>query len=475
MLHFPFRFTQIHNLNKKRILYFIIAILIIIIILICLICQFHKSKITKFKEIGLAPKTDSVISVLMYYHSTDYFIYQGHVLGFQIDLLNEFANYIHKPLKIIVEQDFENYKQHLLKKDINIYTFDCSNNLFFSTLCDTTIAIYKTKPVLVSKSTNIIDTLNKNTSANKPQKIIHIPVYFSEKINKNILDTNYNWSFFYHIDKTTEDLLELLNQDSIEYLISSETVINANKNYYKNLQSQIIGESYPRFWIIPKGQDKLIDTVNQWLVNFKKTKKFQTIYNRYFTNIAPKMLKQKYHKIKNGKLTPYDNIIKHAAKQEGVDWRLIASIMFQETKFQTDLIGKGGTFGLMQMSPETGRLYGISSQSDEKSQIIAAIKHYKDLLNRYPNVTDSTERNCFALAAYNAGIGHISDARALALKYGKDPNSWTDVMTFLNLKHKSEYYNQDVVKCGYFRATHTLNYIQEVLARYEQYKQIYSI
>jgi len=41
-------------------------------------------------------------------------------------------------------------------------------------------------------------------------------------------------------------------------------------------------------------------------------------------------------------------------------------------------------------------------------------------------ISDKQERLNFILASYNAGLGHIYDAMALAKKYGKNNLVWKD-------------------------------------------------
>ena len=74
------------------------------------------------------------------------------------------------------------------------------------------------------------------------------------------------------------------------------------------------------------------------------------------------------------------------------------------------------------------------------------------------------------LASYNAGIGHILDAIALARKYGKNPQLWNgNVAESLLLKSNPIYYNDSICKSGYFRGRQTVSYVANVNHYYSIY------
>ena len=73
---------------------------------------------------------------------------------------------------------------------------------------------------------------------------------------------------------------------------------------------------------------------------------------------------------------------------------------------------------------------------------------------------------------YNAGLGHIYDAMALAEKYGKNKLVWKDnVENFILLKSNEEYFTDPVCKNGYFRGIETYNFVRDIVSRYESYKK----
>ena len=123
------------------------------------------------------------------------------------------------------------------------------------------------------------------------------------------------------------------------------------------------------------------------------------------------------------------------------------------------------------MMPGTGAKYGLDSATifQPDAAIAASVQYIKSLNLIYRAIEDPEERIKFILASYNAGPAHIIDARALATKYGENPNLWSIVEKYLLLKNKPEYYNDEVCKFGYFRGKHTVRYVGDVFDTYNKY------
>jgi len=124
--------------------------------------------------------------------------------------------------------------------------------------------------------------------------------------------------------------------------------------------------------------------------------------------------------------------------------------------------------------PATGRNLGIDITSTPGNNIKAGILYIEMLQKIFETkIPDEQERNRFILGAYNAGPGHILDAMKLAEKNGMDPRIWNDnVAVWLMKKSDPKYYNDTVVKNGYFRGRESISFVDEILERYEHYRNI---
>lgn len=175
-----------------------------------------------------------------------------------------------------------------------------------------------------------------------------------------------------------------------------------------------------------------------------------------------------------GQISLYDDIFKKYALQCRWDWRLIAAQAYQESAFDPEAVSFMGAMGLMQLMPATAKRVGVSEADvfDPEKNVQGAVKLINQLNTQYAFITDTDERLNFILAAYNAGSGHVDDARSLAEKYGKNPNVWLgNVDAFVLRMSQPDCYNQPEVKHGYFRGSETYDYVNGIRARWNKYKK----
>jgi membrane-bound lytic murein transglycosylase F len=177
---------------------------------------------------------------------------------------------------------------------------------------------------------------------------------------------------------------------------------------------------------------------------------------------------------RRGGLSPFDDIMKAEAEKHHFDWRLLAAIIYHESKFNPNARAFGGAYGLMQFMPGTGPKYGVYPGSTPEVQIRGGMKYLTKIRTMWSSISDPVERDKFILASYNAGSGHIKDAQRLAGKRGLNPKVWEDNVEkmVMNLG-KHEYYSDPVVQSGALRGTITYKYVRGIMARYENYKTMF--
>ncbi len=273
-----------------------------------------------------------------------------------------------------------------------------------------------------------------------------------------------------------EQLITAVAEGELEFTVSDEHIAKVNQKYYPNLDVNT-ALSFPQHvaWAVQKGSDSLRLEINDWIRDYKKSVASRYTYNKYFNNPRSVNIAQsEYHSIGGGKISQYDDIIREFSGIYGLDWRLVASLIYQESRFHTDVTSWVGAFGLMQLMPATAEVYGVDTTSPPADQIRAGIQFLQWLDSQLPpGIEDPEERTKFVLAAYNVGIAHVYDARRLAEKHGKDPNKWTDNVDYFILnKSDPAYYRDSVVKYGYARGEETYYFVEEIFERYEHYKKV---
>ena len=198
------------------------------------------------------------------------------------------------------------------------------------------------------------------------------------------------------------------------------------------------------------------------------------IYNKYFKNKRDfkKRTKSEFYSINSNKISVYDALIKKETEKLDWDWRLLASLIYQESGFDPKAKSWTGARGLMQVMPATAKELGIKNSTDPEQNITGGTQYLKNLWNKFEEATDSIQRQKLTIASYNCGYYHVLDAQKLASKRGLDKNKWDDNVAnvILDLSHK-KHFSDPVVKYGYVRGTEPYNYVEQIYDRYQHYRE----
>lgn len=422
------------------------------------------------------------------YGSVSYLIYRGETIGYQYEILKEIAGHLDVELEMVVEKDIELAMKKLNNGDIDIIAMGLTVTSARRQLFEFTEPIMTTRQVLIQRKPDnfqqmsTADEIESHLLRNQIElagKTIYVQkgTIFSKRLAtlaNEIGDTIY----VLEEDKDVEELIAAVANGEIDYTVADRYIALVNARYYNNIDI-LTPISFPQriAWIAKKGQTGIIDTINSWFDDFNKSLLSRLLYNKYFENLrSGRISRSQYSSFSGGKLSAYDEDIKSASKILGWDWRLLASMIYQESEFKPHVRSWVGAYGLMQMMPNTFEKYGLDTTASPEQQIVAGAKYLKHLEGQLPDeITDSLERDKFTLAAYNCGLGHVLDARRLTKKYGKNPNVWTDNVDFyiLNLSDKF-YYHDTAVYYGYIRGEETYKFVNDIFQRYEDYKNLIS-
>jgi soluble lytic murein transglycosylase-like protein len=90
-----------------------------------------------------------------------------------------------------------------------------------------------------------------------------------------------------------------------------------------------------------------------------------------------------------------------AAREHGVDPRLLAAIARRESAWNPAAVSKVGASGVMQLMPATAKFLGVTNVFDPRENIFGGARYLRTLLATFHGDLDLT------LAAYNAGPGAV--------------------------------------------------------------------
>lgn len=479
------------------------------------------------REVTRAHLEKAQIHVALESNSTDYFLYCGQPMGYHLELLQNFADHIGCQLKIVHGNSLTEQLELLKTGKIDII----ASNLNISPLRERFIQfshpLYYTRQVLVQLKPDYLSDTSVYIShiGQLQDKEIHIRrnTVFETTIKKINLDLpRKSRIHLVRSSETEEELLLQVSRGEIPYTIASESKACRFAQTHPQIDCHLsLSEPEPIGWAMRLYDDSLHTLVNQWIDSISRTRDFKYLYHKYYelpfhkTVLSVESGFRKMDSVSDNRkreqwemlvreglveasdtsyidrtsrrnkterktrmtrlaISPFDPLLKKYSREIQWDWRLLASLIYQESQFQSHLVSKQGAIGLMQMMPSTARTYHITVNSSEEKQIKAGVAYIQSLYQSLEkNISDSiapSEMVYFVLASYNTGPGHVLDARRLALKYGADPNVWYgNVETYMKLKSDPRYYRDPVCRNGYARGKETVDFVNKIDRRYMHY------
>jgi membrane-bound lytic murein transglycosylase F len=403
--------------------------------------------------------------------STSYYIYRGRRMGYEFEMLKTLASSLDVRLHLIVKSDIEEafYLLNTGKADIIAMNLAVSEDRkkfasFTSPIGSMgTVLVQKNGPLKVSDPKDLND------------KVIHIQkdaIFKSQLcslqndlgIRLSVLEEKGNSDFF----------VSKVNSGEIEYTVVDKVAAMVNASYYNDIDIELeISPKTEVAWAVRKNAPLLQSEINQWIINKTKSGYIRTLYAKYFQNSRNNHYRSNssFSSLGGNKISQYDDLIKKGAENLGWDWRMLASLVYKESGFDTTATSYAGATGLLQLMPVTLERFGVTNPNDPVQSLMGGVNYLKYLDKFWKErVPESNERIKFILSSYNIGHGHVLDAWNLALKYGGNTQSWENVSHYLTLKSDPKYYRDPIVKSGYAKGHLAVSYVEDVLTLYDSYR-----
>ncbi len=423
------------------------------------------------------------------YGATSYFIYKGRPMGFEYELLERLARHLNVDLEILILHDMDRMFEILDSGEADIIGLGLTVTKARAEKISFTTHHVEIRQVLVQRKPanwhqlklHVIDDTLVRSPVQLLGKQVHVwggSSYharlenLAEELGGDIDIVDVPGSL------STEDLIGMVADGDIDYTVADENIALIAQAHHSNIDVRTAVSLPQRIaWAVRQRSPQLLSAVNLWMEEEKKREDFNVIYNKYYRNRSAYRARAEspYYSVAGDKISPWDDLIQARADDIGWDWRLLTSLVYQESRFDPNEQSWAGAVGLMQLLPETAARFGIHNLYDPESNIEAGTRYIAWLEEIWGElIPESGERVKFILASYNAGTGHVLDARRLALKYGHDPSLWDGhTAKFLLRKSQRKYFIDPAVQHGYCRGQEPYDYVVEVLERYEHYKRLW--
>lgn len=270
-------------------------------------------------------------------------------------------------------------------------------------------------------------------------------------------------------DVETPEILRMLDAGEVEIAIVNSTEYAVNSALFPQVQEAFpLMEELGISWILPPDEDdSLLSVVNAFLRQAREDGTLLTLQERYYGHVdqLDYVGARTFMRHIRERLPQYEPTFRAAAERQGLDWRLLAAIGYQESHWRPYATSPTGVRGLMMLTEATARDMGVTNRLNPVESIQGGAAYFRKIHDRLPATIVEPHRTWFALAAYNVGYGHLEDARVLTDRHGLDPNVWEDVRQHLPLLQLKKWYTQ--TRYGYARGWEPVHYVQNVRRYYE--------
>lgn len=446
--------------------------------------------------------TDTLGAVVTF-NETSYFVYRGTPMGLEYDLLRMFAEERDLALRVRVVRE-PGQILHALNEGVG----DIAAGRIIPAERDVrhvaySAELYTTRPTVVQRAEptdevdfpeavdTILEPRREPIAPESPQAIrarlitepgelggeeVHVPTrtFYQDRLVE-LSDSVTGEIHVVEVDTVSyERLLRQLARGEILLTVAPENLAELKQSYYTNLEVMpVIGPRHPVVFGVRQNSPELLAALNAFIAEKHADGTVDALLRRYFADRQGfrARVESEYLTSETGRLSEYDDLFRQHAPSIDWDWRLLAALAYQESRFDPRARSWAGAQGLLQIMPATARDMNVSNPWDPEQNVAGGVRYLDWVTDRWREIIpDDDERRRFVLASYNVGFGHVGDARRLAEKNGGDPDRWDDVAYWLLQKSRPDVFRDPVVRFGYARGLEPVAYVALILERYEHYR-----
>ncbi|WP_168014723.1 membrane-bound lytic murein transglycosylase MltF [Halomonas salinarum] len=263
--------------------------------------------------------------------------------------------------------------------------------------------------------------------------------------------------------RTTEVLLEAVANQTLDCTVADSNIVKVVRRHFPHLEVAMnLTAGSNLGWYLANGQQALADQAQGWMASEEGVATIEAVHERYYAYIGEfdfVDLRALNRRI-DDRLPNYLDLFLEAENNTGMPADLLAALAYQESHWDPEAVSPTGVRGIMMLTRNTATSLGVTNRLDPEAAIDGGARYLADRHARLPDDIPEPDRTYLALASYNIGRGHVLDARQLARKLGKDPDSWEDMKEVLPLKADKRYYPQ--TRYGYARGYEPVHYVRRI-------------
>lgn len=416
--------------------------------------------------------SSDTLRVATMYSSTSYFFFRDELMGFDYEMVGNLAKHLHLNLKINIAKSEKEMYQWLRERKVDLVSYNTIETKELKNQFSFVLPQPYSYQVLVQ--TMGANAISDVTELSGESVYVRENSIFHQRLKALNDEIGGSINIVIAPDSLSDDdLIDMVAENKIKFTLAFHNVATLHKSYYRNLDCRMpVSFNQRNGWLVRNESRNLKNAIENWGKQEETTQLQWDLYRKYWEK-SPYIALRRIT-IPKGAISPFDHLFRKYAPNIGWDWRLLASVAFHESRFDSQEISWAGAAGLMQLMPRTAANFGLNRRTilDPEMNIEAGVQYIKSLNLSFRQIQNKEERIKFILAAYNSGPAHILDAMALAQKYGKNPHIWFNhVEYFLLKKNEPEFYNDPVVKYGRFGGKETVRYVKNTLDTYTKYSK----
>jgi membrane-bound lytic murein transglycosylase F len=323
-----------------------------------------------------------------------------------------------------------------------------------------------TAPLAVEQGSNSQNWLTEQSN----QGLLDVPFSSAaEAAPINASPEKRDYAIRIQLENSGINTLRALENGTVDYaVVLSHEAMLGQKMSNKIRIATDLGPPVSFAWAFSRVADNsLYNASVKFFTTIRQNNELKNLIDRHYAQFEQldQKLAQQFVDDVDQRISPYLSAFKAAGKKYRIDWRLLAAMSYQESKWQPDAQSQQGAYGMMQIMPPTAAYIGLTDPGNPVQNITAAAKYLDYLRTQIDDQAPNPDLTYLALAAYNIGIGHLNDAIKLTRQQGGDPNRWRDIRERLTQLSNPKIYAK--LRNGNARGEETVQYVENIRALHD--------